>query len=313
MRALSKNPANRYQSAEEFSEDLGRVISGQEVEATPLLPASEATQVISRPQSTAVLPPQVEAKGSGRKVWLGILIGILIVAVLGGGGYLLVNSLTKDENPQSLLIEVPNVVNMQFDAAKAQLEGLGLTVGDPKYRQTDSVPEGTVLAQDQPPHSQLAKGALIVLTVAKKPTTVAVPDLTGKTLAEAQAALEAVGLKIGTPSQASDPTVPAGHVVSSNPPAGTLAQKGSFVDVVVSTGPKLVAVPDVTTGCLSLGAAKKAISDAGLVAVIGPPAPPNPACVNANRIVAQDPAPGTMVPEGSDVTISQGTGSSPTP
>ncbi len=313
MRALSKNPANRYQTAKEFSEDLGRVIEGQDVHATPLMPgAGEATQVISRPPSTSVLPPQ-EEEGSGRKVWLGILIGVLIVAVLGGGGYLLVNSLTKDSNPQTLVITVDNVVGMTFDAAKTTLEGQGLVVADPKYKATDGAAEGTVLAQDPPADQQVGPSAVVTLTVAKAPTTVEVPSLRDLTLGEAQSALAAVGLRIGTPTEAPDPSIASGHVVSSDPAAGALAKKGSFVDVVVSTGPALVAVPDVTTGCLSLGAAKGAINGAGLVPQVGPAVPPNPDCVNATRIAAQDPPAGTMVPVGSTVTISQGSGGSPSP
>ena len=316
MRALSKNPANRYQTAQEFAEDLGRVVKGQEVQATPLMPGSggDATQVISRPPATAVLPPQEPEKGSGRKVWLGILIGILVVAVLGGGIYLLVNSLTNDENPGSVVIVLPNYVGMTFDDAKTDIESRGLVVADPKFRQTDAAAEGTVLAQDPPKDTSVASGAVITLTVAKKPTTVPVPNLTGKTLAEAQSALEAVGLRIGSQTQAPDATIPAGRIISSNPASGELAKKNSFVDVVVSTGPEMVAVPDVTTGCLSLGAAKKAITDAGLVPVEGTPVAQNPGCVNASRIAFQDPAAGTMVPAGSNVTISLGTGSSsPTP
>ncbi len=313
MRALSKNPANRYQTAQEFSEDLERVIKGQDVHATPLLPgAGEATQVISRPQPTAVLPPQTETKGSGRKVWLGVLIGVLIVAVLGGGGYLLATSLTKSENPLPTLTEVPSVVGAQYDAAKAQLEGLGFTV-IPKYKTTDAAAAGTVLAQDPVEGTKLANRAPVTLTVAKKPTSVAVPSLTGMTLADAQAALTSAGLKIGTQGEAPDATVEVGHIVSSNPVAGTLVPKGSFVDVVVSTGPELVAVPDLVSGCLSLGSAKQAITGASLVAAEGPPVTKNPACVNSNRVAAQDPVAGTMVPAGSTVTISLGTLVSPSP
>jgi eukaryotic-like serine/threonine-protein kinase len=313
MRSLSKNPANRYQTAKEFSDDLERVIKGQDVHATPLMPgAGEATQVISRPQPTSVLPPQ-EEQGSGRKVWLGILIGVLIVAVLGGGTYLVVNSLTKDENPPTLVITVDDVVGKTFDEAKATLEAQGLIVGDPTYKPTDAAAEGTVLAQDPAADAQVGKGALVTLTVAKAPTTVQVPTLQGLTLGEAQSSLQAVGLKIGTQTDAADPTIPAGHIISSNPAAGSLAKKGAIVDVVVSTGPEMVAVPDVTTGCLSLGAAKGQINAAGLVPQVGPAVPPNPDCVNASRIAAQDPAPGTMVPAGSTVTIAQGSGGSPSP
>ena len=64
MRALSKNPANRYQTGQEFADDLERARTGGQVMATPLLPATgEATQVISRPQPTSVLPPQQDEPG----------------------------------------------------------------------------------------------------------------------------------------------------------------------------------------------------------------------------------------------------------
>ena len=97
MRALAKNPANRYQTAEEFRADLERARRGQDVQATPLMPpGADATQVISRPQQTSVLPPQEAPAGSGRKVWLGVLIGILAVAVLAGGGYLLAKTLLSN-------------------------------------------------------------------------------------------------------------------------------------------------------------------------------------------------------------------------
>ena len=138
MKALSKNPSNRYQTADEFSADLERVIKGQDVEATPLLAgvaAAEATQVISRPQQTSVLPPVEEPDGSGRKVWLGILIGILVVAVLAGGGYLLVSSLTND-NEGSVLVVVPNLVGMTREQAEADLTDRGLNPVV-KNRETD--------------------------------------------------------------------------------------------------------------------------------------------------------------------------------
>ncbi len=309
MRALSKNPANRYQTALEFSEDLQRVIKGQEVQATPLMPMGEATQVISRPQATAILPPQEDPKGSGRKVWLGILIGILVVGILGGGAYLLVNSLTKD---QTASVGVPQLVGLTYDQARARLESLGLKIQDPPtYKVTDAAAPGIVISQDPQFGGSIDEGSTVSVTVAKAAQTVPVPDLTGMTLSEAQSALQAVHLLVGSQTQAPSATVSFGHIASQSPVPNTPVKKGTFVDVVISQGPEMVAVPDVVSGCLTVAQAQQLITGAGLVPVVSGTAPVNPGCPNTGKIAAQSPAAGTQVQAGSDVTISQGEAVSP--
>jgi len=315
MRALSKNPANRYQTALEFSEDLQRVIKGQEVQATPLLPGiGEATQVISRPQHTAVLPPQEAPKGSGRKVWLGVLIGILVVGILGGGGFFLVSSLTKAPVEQ---VTVPSLLGpppLQYDAAKLQLEALGLKIQEPpRYRFTTSAAPGTIVSQETPAGTTLGKGGTVLVTVAKAPKTVSVPDLTDLTLSEAQAKLDTSpgGLHIGSQTSAPSLTVTIGHIISQSPAANQQVASKSFIDVVVSTGPQTVTVPDVVSGCLPPAKAEKLITDAGLVPILSGTAPVNPGCPNTGKIAAQSPAAGAAVPAGTDVTISTGSTSSP--
>jgi eukaryotic-like serine/threonine-protein kinase len=312
MRALSKNPANRYQSAQEFSEDLGNVIQGQEVKATPLLPGGgDATQVIARPPATGILPPQEEPQGSGRKVWLGILIGVLIVAILGGGAYVLVNSLTKHD--ATVTVVVPEVTGMKFDDAKTKLESFGLKVQDPPAFQLSDKPPGTVLSQAPPKGTTVDNGSTVVLTVAKARPTVAVPHLVGLTVAQAQTALQAVNLQLSQPTTAFSDTVPSGHIISSNPAEGAQVAKQTFVDVVVSQGQQMVTVPDLVSGCLSVTAAENQLSQLGLVGQLGAPTTKNPLCVNADRIAAQEPPAGTSVPVGTTVTISQGTEGSPSP
>jgi eukaryotic-like serine/threonine-protein kinase len=311
MRALSKNPANRYQSALEFSEDLSRVVKGQDVEATPLLPpGGDATQVISRPSATAILPPQVEPKGSGRKIWLGILIGVLVVAVLGGGGYLLVNSLTKN-NDTPTTVSMPTVIGKQYSDAKQQLESQGLKV-QAVYKASGK-PAGTVLDQNPAQGITVGAGATVILTVAKAIPTVTVPPLAGLTLAQAQAQLTPLGLKLSTPTNNTSTTVPAGQIIMSSPAAGASAHKGDFIDVVVSTGKPQVAVPDLTSTCFTQTQAQNALAKVGLVLALGPPTTPNPNCVNADRVAAEDPPAGTMVDAGSTVTVSLGTAGSPSP
>ena len=161
MKALSKNPSNRYQSADEFSADLARVIAGQQVEATPLMPAlaGGATQVINRPAShTAVLPPAEEPEGSGRKVWLGVLIGLLLFALLAAGGYLLVSSLVGDEptdGPQT--VTVGDYEGDRYARAPRQsIDLLGLGVRRETQETDDPTEVGIVLRQDPAPGTELS-------------------------------------------------------------------------------------------------------------------------------------------------------------
>ncbi|HET6712313.1 MAG TPA: Stk1 family PASTA domain-containing Ser/Thr kinase [Actinomycetota bacterium] len=312
MKALSKNPSNRYQTADEFSADLARVVAGQEVEATPLMAAGggDATQVISRPSSrTAVLPPPEEPKGSGRKVWLGILIGLLLFALLAGGGYLLVDSLTGDDSGGTVTVIVPNVVGETQAAAEAELEELGLEV-DVRRREVDpdETEPGTVVAQDPRRDEEVARGSTVTITVAVEPDTVAVPSLEGLTVSQAQTELRAADLTLGSTLQEASADIDEGLVIRSEPAVDAEVEPGSAVDIYVSTGPEMVEVPDVSTGCLSVGGANQLLRPLGLLLEEGEPAPSTPDCPNPSRIIGQEPAPGTLVEAGSVVTVFRGGG-----
>jgi eukaryotic-like serine/threonine-protein kinase len=310
MRALAKNPANRYQSAGEFRDDLMRVIAGQEVEATPLLPAGAgATQVISRPPPTAMMPPT--QPDEGRKTWMWVLIGALILLILGGGAYLLAQSLLGDE-PAS--VTVPNVVGLPFEQASARLTALNLEVAEPveEVPVDPDVEPGTVLEQAPLADALVEEGATVTLTIAKAPRTFPVPDLTGMTLEEAQITLEDANLTLGDQAtEASD--VPEGEIIRQEPAADEEVPKDTPVNVVVSSGPEIttVSVPDVT--CLSFGQAKAQLVSKGLQINEDGTRPPNPLCSNPNKIAAQDPPAGSQVQTGSTVNVYTGETSPPTP
>jgi serine/threonine-protein kinase len=310
MKALAKNPANRYPSAEAFIADLERVRQGLDPEATPLMPAgAEATQVIARPQATQVMPPP-EPEGSSRKVWLGVLIGILVVAVLGGAGYLLAQSLADEDEP--VVFGMPRVIGQSYEDAKAFLEDQGLVVVDPpKRRQTDEDPPNTVVAQDPRPDTQVQEGDEVTLTIAVPVKLVEVPDLTGLTIPEAQAQLDAVGLILGSRVEEPSDEFAAGEVISQTPGAGEQVDPSiTLVDVVIASGPASVTIGDYT--CRTFGSVKAELAQVGITAVTGTPAPVLPECPNQNFIAAQDPAPGSAVPVGGTVTLSLGAEPSPT-
>ncbi len=310
MRALAKNPANRYQTADDFRADLERARQGQQVEATPLMPmGAEATQVINRPQQTSVLPPQDPPPGSGRKVWLGVLIGILAVAVLAGGGYVLATSLLGDNKDTVASIPVPRLIGFTQDRAVSELEAAHLKLGTVKTRVSDVAKPGDVVDQDPVPQTLVDEGSTVDIWIAKAPPMAAVPRFTGLTLADAQTAAIAAGVNLVV-TEAVDPTVPVGQIISQDPAAGTQVVKGSDVKVVISTAPAKVTLPDVT--CLSYGSAKSQLTALGLNVVAGAPAPLLPQCPNPSRIAAMSPAAGTSVDVGTTVTLSTGAASSPT-
>jgi beta-lactam-binding protein with PASTA domain/predicted Ser/Thr protein kinase len=311
MRALAKNPANRYQSAREFADDLERVRDGRNVMATPLLPSGEATQVISRPQHTQILPPQAEPPGSGRKVWLGVLIGFLIVAVLAGSGYLIFLALSGNGTPVQTTVSVGDVFGKTFDEAKKELEAQGLKVADPVLQVDENAVPGTVIAQSPAASTPVAQGTTVTLTVAKAAAKVPVPDLTDMTLAQAQVALNAVHLEFGSKTEAPSDTVAVGHILDQDPAPGEKVRKGSLVDVVLSTGPSSFALPDVT--CLSFGKAKTRLDGLGLRVVDGGTAPFDPLCPEPNKVAVQDPSAGTTVHAGDTVTLYTNLLTSPTP
>jgi eukaryotic-like serine/threonine-protein kinase len=315
MKALSKNPANRYQTAQEMAQDLEHVRKGEPVGATPLLAegaGSEATQVISRPQHTQVLPPQVSPPGSGRKVWLGVLIGFLVVAVLAGGGYLLARSLSAGDSP--VLVQVPDLVGLTRPQAQDKVDRGGLKLGDPTFRESDVEAEwNTVVEQDPSANEQAERGSTVNVVIAKPPKKL-VPDLTGKTPEEASDLLASFGLELGTSDQvAPNADIPAGSIVSQDPAANTQVPVGTAVNVVLSSGPEIVTIPEDII-CKGPAAVMAELAALGLNPVQGGAAP-SP-CSNPNRVGSSDPMPNTQVESGSTVTIFTGetpTSGSPSP
>jgi serine/threonine-protein kinase len=177
----------------------------------------------------------------------------------------------------------------------------------------DTVVPGTVLVQDPPPNTTLNEGDAVTLTIARAAKTFTVPDLTGKTIDEATALLEAQGLVLGNQSEAPSTAIAADHIISQTPAANDEVPKDTPVDVIVSTGPEVttVSVPDVT--CLSYGQAKSQLSAQGLGINLAGTAPMNALCSNPNKIAAQDPNAGDEVDSGTVVDVFTGETSTSTP
>jgi beta-lactam-binding protein with PASTA domain len=141
-------------------------------------------------------------------------------------------------------VQVPDVVGLTEAQATVALQNAGLVSGTVSQVATAAVAAGTVATQSPLAGSTVNKGASVDLQVAESPATPAVPDVTRQTQAHATAILQNAGFVVSV-VQASSASVPSGQVIEQNPTAGVTARTGSTVTVTVSTGPALVAVPDV--------------------------------------------------------------------
>jgi eukaryotic-like serine/threonine-protein kinase len=305
LRALAKNPANRYQSAEEMRADLERARRGLPVDATPLL-AAGTTQVLDRPpaQATQVLPPSEPER---RTNWVPIAVTLVLIALLGALLWFLASTLLDDDPQTAVQVTVPDVIGETRSDAESILEENGLEVGDiTRVQPEDQTQEpNTVIDQDPAANDEVDRGTAVDLTIVAAPEAVTIPDLEGSSPEDAQAALIDLGLEPAGPTEEPSDTVPEGAVTRTDPAAGSEVDPGSQVTIFVSSGPGTVVVPDVT--CQSFGSAQGDIRDAGLVPVRSDETrPENPLCTRGSKVAAQEPAGGTEVQAGSTVTIFAG-------
>jgi beta-lactam-binding protein with PASTA domain len=206
--------------------------------------------------------------------------------------------------PLLMPVRVPDVVGMTQLAAESAISGRSLTVGTVTESFHPSAPVGEVTGQSPAAGTVVDYGSAVDLTVSKGPESVTVPDVVGMTGAEAGEALAAVGLTVGTVTESFHPSAPEGEVLGQSPTAGTVVSPGSAVDLTVSKGPELVAVPNVVG--MAQAAAGVEIVAAGLaVGTVGEAYHPS---VPVGEVIGQNPVSGTMVLPGSavDLTVSKG-------
>ncbi|MBI0296533.1 Stk1 family PASTA domain-containing Ser/Thr kinase [Streptomyces sp. PRKS01-29] len=205
--------------------------------------------------------------------------------------------LTMSKGPKpAARVEVPDVLNVQFESAKQQLEAKGFTV-DQKTEQSDQT-AGKVIDQDPKGGKKVAKGSTITLTVAEAQQKVVVPDVTTQKVEDATKSLQGKGLKVQT-QEVENGDVEAGTVTDQTPKGGQEVLPGSTVTLTVAKEPaegENVPVPNL--GGQKLKDAKKALQDLGLnVGNIAGPQDDNA------TVVASQPGAGTQVPKGQSVNL----------
>jgi beta-lactam-binding protein with PASTA domain/predicted Ser/Thr protein kinase len=305
MAALAKDPAQRWQSAEDLAAALEAARAqieaghngGQDTAAfAPIpMPADDATAATQPVGATAPsLAPVGVPREEHERRWPWFAIGILTLALVGALLYVVLSGTLTAEKK-----EVPRVTGKQLVEARALMERAGFEVQTERVR--SSQPFDQVVDQDPNPGEEADSGSTVTLEVSDGPGTVLVPPVANLRQGQAIKELEDAGLKVTVDSEPSD-KVKKDFAVRTVPPEGKEVTKGTRVRLLVSSGPEQVAVPDVTG--LSRESAEARLRDEGFSVSVAE----QESDVPEGDVISQNPAGGTQLTSGEKVTITVSTG-----
>src|SRR3712207_3277453 len=312
LKALSKNPANRYQSAAEMRNDLLRSLAGQRVEATPVMGDAEKTAIIGAPPGGYGDGDwDDEDDETARRRRRNRIIAAVVASLLLIGGVvavaLLVNSGGQEEptaaEPTATQVSVPNVAGQDQATATQNLQAAGLAVGEVTTRVTEDESQiDTVLGTDPSSGTQVAEGTAVDLVVGVGPDTVEVPAVIGLDVDRAETTLGNAGFS-DVQSEEVDSLSPADQVVEVSPGEGQSVDPTTTVTLTVSDGD--AAVPDVTGQ--QQAAATQALRAAGFTNV-------TPEQIESSQpegtVVSTDPSAGEQASAGDPITLQVSSGPS---
>jgi beta-lactam-binding protein with PASTA domain len=307
----------------------GLVISQSPAAATPVIPNSPVNLVISTgpcPVNVPNVVGQTQAGAGAALTAAGLTVGTVTQQcdnTVAAGLVISQNPLAGSPAPPGSPVDfvtstgpcpvnVPNVVGQTQSAAATAITGANLVVGTVTQQCDNTVPAGSVISQNPAAGSPVPPSTPVDLVISTGPCPVNVPNVVGQTQAAAATAITGANLVVGTVTQQCDNTVAAGSVISQNPAAGSPVPPSTPVDLVISTGPCPVNVPNVVgqalTGGTPLPVAGATLAAAGLtVGTITNKCSPVDASglplFPAGVVMAQSPPAGTPVPPGTPVDL----------
>ena len=288
MKAMAKNPMDRFATAKEMRSALNDYLAGRPVVlgggftsaqtqvmggvVPPISPMGDGTAVMpavggqqhngaNSSQNHSYNTNNTVPNKKGKKIAAVVgavvaVIALIAIAAFALGG----NSESKD------LIEVPDVTGQTLDQAKSAIQSAGFKVGNVQQTYSDKVDSGKVISQDPAGKSKKAKGTSVNLTVSQGTQEIEVPDLTGKTADEAKKLLQANGLKYKAGTAEYSDSVEKDHVVRQDVSAGSKVAKDTVVTYYLSLGSEGSTVPDVTGQ--SRSAATTTLNNAGFYVTV---------------------------------------------
>jgi serine/threonine-protein kinase len=322
LRALAKDPEDRYQTAEEMDDDLARVARGlspsaeTETAATNVLAGAgiSGAPTIIAPRPTAVAPPAPPARTPpaayygyegpprrSRSIWPWLLAVLLLAAAAVAAWF--AYGKIRDQLNANKPVAVPYVVGLRQQLAEQHIKDKDLKVSVIRHS-NETFPRGIVYAQDPGGGEKTAKGNAVTIKVSTGRAKVLVPNVVGKSEADAAAQLTAAHLKFFVFKVHSGQ--PVGTVTAQKPTAGSKVFLGTKIQINVSEGVAQVTVPNVVGQ--PYASAQSALLALHLKVVKTTLASDQP----KDTVIDETPSAGSNVNPGSTVTLTVSKGPSQT-
>ncbi|MFD6390196.1 Stk1 family PASTA domain-containing Ser/Thr kinase [Nocardia sp. NPDC060259] len=305
LKAMAKNPANRYQTAAEMRADLIRVLGGQKPIAPMVMNDEDRTTIMDyddepsprtfrdRRDDTseqAALAPPAEGRNRTGLIALGVAAAL---AVAFGLFWVLVGPGSKPGQ-----VAVPDVSGQPSQQAQTALQNAGFKVAV-LQKPDGKVTPGNVIATQPLGGSRIDEGSTVTLQVSTGPSQVQVPRLAGLTQAEAEQKLNSIGLQLNpNVARKASSTAETDKVISQEPSAGVRVDIDQPIVVTIGSGPEQIRVPTVVGQDIAV-AQPNLVDSAGFKVEIQEVKSTAP----RGQVLSTNPAGGSTAEKGSTITV----------